>query len=174
MKTLRFSIVLAIVLMCSTAMADTFSVGGGEVRPHNGNDDWSLDRGYVVTLSYNKDIFDYKWLNFDMGMTYYHLEYQKSYRPNGRSSNAEKKEDVNNDYFDIHARTQLDVTKYVRPFFELGLGTDSDEAYYSGGGGLNFPVYENWSLDVAYKEAETFDGERLYRMGLISIMWEWI
>ncbi len=173
MNYLRFSIILAIVFLCSTAMADTVGFGGGQVRPHNGNDDWSLDTGYVLTLSYDKDIFDYKWLNFDMGMAYYRLEYQKSYRPDGRSSHAEKKKNVSNDYFDIHARTQLDITKYVRPFFELGVGTDSDEAYYSGGGGLNFPIYKEWSMDVAYKEAETFDGEKLYRMTLLSIRYGW-
>ena len=106
------------MLLCATTvMADSFSIGGGEVRPHNGDDDWSLDKGYVVTLAFDKDIFDHKWLNFDMGIGYYHLEYEKSYRPNGRSSSAEKDKNVSNDYLDIHARTQLDVTKYVRPFF---------------------------------------------------------
>lgn len=164
---------LVIVLMCSTAMADTLGIGGGEVRPHNGDTNWSLDPGYVIMLSYDKDIFDHKWLNFDMGMTYYHLEYEKSYRPNGRSSHAEKDKPVDNDLFGIHARTQLNVTKYVRPFFELGLGTDSNETYYSGGGGLNFFIYKEWSVDFAYKEAETFNGDKLYRMELISLRYSW-
>ena len=163
------------MLLCITtvSMADSFSIGGGEVSPHNGNDDWSLDKGYVVTLAFDKDIYDYKWLNFDMGIGYYHLEYEKAYRPNGRSSRAEKNKDVSNDYLVIHARTQLDITKYVRPFFELGVGTDCDEAYYSGGLGLNFLVYYDWSMDFAYKEAETFDGDKLYRMGLVSVKYEW-
>jgi len=173
MNYLRFSIVLAIVLLCSTAMADTVGIGGGYVSPHNGNNDWSLDPGYVLTLSYDKDIFDYKWLNFDMGIEYKHLEYEKSYRPDGRSSRAEKTKNVNNDLFGIHARTQLDITKHVRPFFELGLETDSDETYYSGGAGLNFLIYKEWSIDTAYKEAETFDGDKLYRMGLVSVRYSW-
>ncbi len=166
------SVIFAIILMFSTAMADTLSLGGGDVRPHNGNDNWSLDPGYSLTLAYDKDVFNYKWLDFDVGMAYYHFEYQKAYRPDGRSSRAEKTRNVSNDYVDFHTRTQLDF-KYVRPFVELGLGTDCDETYYSGGGGLNFPVYNEWSVDFAYKEAETFNGDKLYRMKLISVRYSW-
>lgn len=144
------------------------SLGGGQVKPHSYSGAYGLDKGWAFSASLEDLYYENETWGVNVGALYVASHYKRR-----ENQSAYRRHSVESHVAALYTKPFWNLTKHFKPFLVTGLGVnfaDRTEPCALAGGGLNYPINENWSLEGKF--LYVWDPVKVYQLPTLSIRYE--